>query len=64
MEMNMERIIALCKQFRVTRLWVFGSILTARFNEESDGDFLVEFNESRIQLLDYADNFFFIRTCD
>lgn len=37
---------------------VFGSILTPRFNEESDVDLLVDFEDSKIELLDYADNFF------
>lgn len=57
-EMNMEKIAALCRKYRVAKLWVFGSILTHRFNDESDIDFLVDFDEKHIDLLDYADNFF------
>ena len=57
-EMNMEKIIALCKKYKVAKLWVFGSILTPRFNDESDVDFLVEFEEGKVELLDYADNYF------
>lgn len=57
-EMNMDKIIALCKKYKVAKLWVFGSILTDRFNDESDVDFLVDFDEDKIELLDYADNFF------
>lgn len=57
-EMNIDKIIALCKKYKVAKLWVFGSILTPRFNDDSDVDFLVDFDESRIGLLDYADNFF------
>jgi len=57
-EMNIDKIIALCKKYKVAKLWVFGSILTPRFNDESDVDFLVDFDEKRIDLLDYADNFF------
>lgn len=57
-EMNIDKIIALCKKYKVARLWVFGSILTPRFNDDSDVDFLVDFDEKRIDLLDYADNFF------
>ena len=57
-EMNIDKIIALCKKYKVAKLWVFGSILTPRFNDESDVDFLVDFDEQHIDLLDYADNFF------
>lgn len=57
-EMNIDKIIALCKKYKVAKLWVFGSILTPRFNDDSDVDFLVDFDEKRIELLDYADNFF------
>ncbi len=57
-ELNMDKIIALCKMYKVDKLWVFGSILTDRFNDDSDVDFLVDFEEDKIDLLDYADNFF------
>lgn len=57
-EMNMDKIAALCKKYKVAKLWVFGSILTPRFNDESDVDFIVDFDEKQIELLDYADNFF------
>ena len=57
-ELNMDKIIALCKMYKVDKLWVFGSILTDRFNDDSDVDFLVDFEEDKIDLLDYADNCF------
>lgn len=57
-EMNIDKIVALCKKYKVAKLWVFGSILTSRFNDDSDVDFLVDFDDERIELLDYADNFF------
>lgn len=56
--LNIDSIIALCKQYKVKTLWVFGSILTPRFNDESDIDLLVDFDDAKIDLLDYADNFF------
>ena len=34
----------------VTKLWVFGSILTPRFNEESDVDLSVSFDKDKIKL--------------
>ena len=57
-ELNMDKIIALCKKYKVAKLWVFGSILTPRFNDQSDVDFLVEFDKDKLELLDYADNYF------
>ena len=42
-ELNIGRIAELCKKYRVKRLFVFGSILTDRFNDESDVDLLVDF---------------------
>ena len=58
--MNIDKIIALCKKYRVAKLWVFGSILTPRFNENSDVDFSVNFDSARINAegLDWADIFF------
>ena len=47
-EMNIDKIAALCRKYKVARLWVFGSILTPRFNDESDVDFSVEFNYGMI----------------
>lgn len=40
-EINRDRIIALCKKYKVNKLFVFDSILTYRFNKESDVDFLI-----------------------
>lgn len=56
-ELNIHRIIDLCRLHKVKTLSVFGSILTDRFNDESDVDFLVDFN-NEINHLNYADNFF------
>lgn len=58
LEINLHKIIELCKQFHVRKLWVFGSILTNRFNDKSDVDFCVDFDKTNIDILDYADNFF------
>lgn len=59
-EMNMDKIVALCKKYKVAKLWVFGSILTPRFNDESDVDFSVNFDSDAIKRdgLDWADLFF------
>ena len=54
----MEKIAALCRKYKVAKLWVFGSILTPRFNDNSDIDLLVIFDKTKIALLDMADVFF------
>ena len=48
-ELNMDKIIALSKKYKVAKLWVFGSILTPRFNDNSDIDFSVIFHYEQIQ---------------
>lgn len=55
-EKNRLRIIALCKKHKVRQLFVFGSILTDRFNENSDVDMVVDFDQ--VTLEDYVDNYF------
>ena len=53
---NIEFITKLCKLHKVKNLYAFGSVLTERFNDESDIDLIVNFSD--IKLLDYADNYF------
>ena len=55
-ENNIQRIFALCKKHKVNKLFVFGSILTNRFNEKSDVDLVVDFKKTEID--DYFNNFF------
>lgn len=57
-ETNIRHIIELCRIYKVKTLYVFGSILTSRFNADSDVDLLVKFNKGEIPLSDYADNYF------
>ena len=52
---NRGQIMALCKKHHVRELHVFGSAVREDFNEESDIDFLVEF-ESLSNVVDYVDN--------
>lgn len=56
--MNMHKIMDICRRFHVRKLWVFGSILTNRFNSRSDVDLCVDFDKDKIGIFDYADNFF------
>lgn len=56
-ENNKSSIAKLCKENKVDKLYAFGSVLNDNFNENSDIDFVVSFN-NQIKLLDYADNYF------
>ena len=42
-ELNLDKIYELCRKYKVKTLSVFGSILTDRFNDESDVDFSATF---------------------
>ncbi len=57
-EKNIDKISALCRKYKVAKLWVFGSILTPRFNDQSDIDFSVLFDAPRIDETEWADIFF------
>lgn len=58
LDRHIERIVELCRLHKVKSLYAFGSVLAPRFNEDSDVDLLVDFNESEIPLLNFGDNFF------
>lgn len=60
-ELNLQRIFDLCRQHRVKTLAVFGSILTDRFNDNSDVDLLVDFEPIEHDKFDYVGNYFGLR---
>ena len=53
---NIVKIQNLCTKYKVKDLFVFGSVLTPRFNAKSDIDMLVYFKDVPIE--DYAENYF------
>ncbi len=55
-ERNIDRIKRLCNEYKVARLYLFGSALNDKFNNKSDIDFIVTFRD--IELIEYADNYF------
>jgi predicted nucleotidyltransferase len=54
-EQNIDKLIDLCLTHQVRELYIFGSVLTDKFNESSDIDFLVQFGQ--VDILDYFDNY-------
>lgn len=52
-ELQMERIEAFCRKWKVQRMWLFGSVLRDDFGPDSDVDVMVEFApDSHWSLLD------------
>lgn len=49
-------IVQLCKSHKVQQLYAFGSVLTDKFNQDSDVDLIVDLEDMAIE--DYADNYF------
>ena len=56
-EDNIADIMLLCKLHHVQSMAIFGSATSNSMNENSDVDFLVEFDEE-LDVLDYSDNYF------
>lgn len=54
--MFMPQITELSRKHNVKELYLFGSVLTPRFNDDSDVDFAVTFIKENIS--DFADNYF------
>jgi uncharacterized protein len=54
-ELNQENLNALCETHKGKELYLFGSVLTDKFNNSSDIDMLIQF--TRIDLLEYFDNY-------
>jgi len=53
---HFQKIKDLCLLHNVNKLYTFGSINTEKYNQDSDIDFLVDFND--MDFGDYADNYF------
>lgn len=48
-EQYQNQIDELCRRYNVRRLFAFGSVLTDRFNDESDIDLIVDFDKKAIE---------------
>jgi len=55
---SLKEIIHSCQKHNVKSLELFGSAVRNDFNENSDIDFLYEFDKGKIEELEYADNYF------
>lgn len=59
-EKNRNHIKNICSRYKVSKLFVFGSVLTSRFTDKSDIDFIVDFEN--VALSEYADNYFDLKS--
>jgi hypothetical protein len=53
--LNKDKLVEICEKHKVQELYLFGSILTDKFNDTSDIDILIQFIQ--MDLLDYFDNY-------
>lgn len=56
LEKHIQDINQLCLTHKVKKLYAFGSVLTDQFNQDSDVDFIVDFEP--IDVFQYADNYY------
>ena len=52
-----DELKKLCRELHIKRLYAFGSVMTDKFNEKSDLDFLISFLDD-ISIEDYTNNYF------
>ena len=56
-ENNKKKLIEICQLLNVKRLYAFGSVVSDKFRNDSDIDFLISFLE-RISVEEYTNNYF------
>ena len=52
-----KKIIEICKDLKISRLYLFGSVLKSDFNENSDIDVLLSFSDD-LSVEEYTENYF------
>ena len=52
---NKDKLFELCENHKVKELYLFGSVLTEKFQESSDIDMLIQFYP--VDVLEYYDNY-------
>ena len=56
LDKNISYIKRLCTKYKVAKLYLFGSVLTDKFNESSDVDIVVEFKS--MEHAEYVDYYY------
>ena len=58
-ENKKEELINLCKSLKIQRMNVFGSVVSGRFNKDSDIDLLISFSDG-LSVDEYSNNYFML----
>lgn len=56
-EKQKKELIAICEALKIKRLFVFGSVVSDKFREDSDIDFLISFSDN-LTIDEYTQNYF------
>lgn len=56
-ETKKQELIDICKELKINKLSIFGSVLSERFSDSSDLDFLISFDD-RLTIEEYTENYF------
>ncbi len=56
-EKQKKELIAICQALNIKRLYVFGSVVSDKFREDSDIDFLISFSDN-LTVDEYTQNYF------
>lgn len=56
-EQRKEDLKSLCRDLKIKRLYVFGSVVSDRFGDNSDIDFLISFADN-LSIEEYTNNYF------
>lgn len=57
LEKRKEDLKSICQTLKVKRLYVFGSVVSGKFNEKSDIDFLISFADN-LSIEEYTNKYF------
>jgi predicted nucleotidyltransferase len=57
LENRRKEIVEICQALSIKRLYAFGSVVTNRFRDDSDIDFLVSFTDN-LSIDEYTKNYF------
>jgi predicted nucleotidyltransferase len=57
LEKQKKELVAICQALNIQRLYAFGSVVSGKFREDSDIDFLISFSEN-LTVEEYTRNYF------
>ncbi len=58
-ENRKKDLINVCKALKIKRLYAFGSVVSDKFREDSDIDFLISFSD-KLTVEEYTNNYFLL----